>query len=498
MMLSKRAQPSPSHSHISYPLNSELAPCHSSPELLVSPPITPPRSHKHSFSKPMTWMNRTSSSNSSQSTNAPHAAPKPVRISEPKIRSSLEQLNFHRSGPLGSGATIVRTPQEALFGSTATVVPTSEEDGMKQDIVSHDTEKNDNRILPPVPSSPPLPPLPSIPDTEGGKLPGSPPSVCLLDQAPPPRSCGSPSPPGRFSSPRPTLLAHSRAASLSTHTLPVDTSLTPPQPPFEAILLSSIPDGPIDPSRLIVALETCTTTYRTSLRSLASRPSHLSRYITSLLSPTSETASMYSNASDASSAQHNNGFDSSFRDSSGCLPPSTSIRIFLDRPSAPYDHVLAYLRSAPSMPEHPETLPRAVQLGSITSPSRLEPLLELRDEASYLGLVELDKLCCHEIQRFQRAPVPTSRAQTGSIHSVHTVVERCQSRQEARPSESGAPKGNSRGIINSMLTTRESSSGSPFENKNKDVNHASLRERGRQAKNTKYEVPVGSPPPGWI
>lgn len=340
MILSKRVQRPPSHTHVSYPVNSELAPCFSTPELLASPPTTPPRGHKHSFSKPMSWLNRSSSSTSSHST--PHAAPKSTRISEPKAGSSLEHFHFHRSGPLGSGATIVRTPQEALSGSTRAFGQISE-DGVEPDILLHDTENSETQFLTSLPPSPPLPPLPDIPDTEGLedrlRLSGSPASIPLSDHAPHTRSSGSPPPAAHSSSSRPTLVAQSPILSHSIPSPPADTDLIPPQPPFEAILLSPIPDGAIDPSKFIVTLETCTTTFRTSLRSLVSRPSHLSRYIMSLLSPASETASIYSNVSDASSVQRSNGFNSVLRDhlaSSGLLSQSsTGIHIFLDRPSAP-------------------------------------------------------------------------------------------------------------------------------------------------------------------
>lgn len=50
-----------------------------------------------------------------------------------------------------------------------------------------------------------------------------------------------------------------------------------------------------------------------------------------------------------------------------------------------------------STPEHPAALPRAVQLLSSSS-SRLESLLELRDEARYLDLDELYKLCTDELR----------------------------------------------------------------------------------------------------
>ncbi|KAF8450296.1 hypothetical protein L210DRAFT_3639436 [Boletus edulis BED1] len=489
MILSSRVHRSP-HTHASYPTNSELAPCYSTPEPLASPPTTPPRGHKHSFSS-ITWLNRSSSATSSHS--APYPAPKPTRISEPKFRSSLEQLNFHRVRPLGSGATIVRTPQEALFGSTdGTFAQTTEVAGLKQDIM-HEAGKNESRLLS-VPPSPPLPSLPDILDTEGDGLSSNPATISLSDHRPPPRSSSSPS----SSSSPPTLLEHSRTPSCSTATLPADTNLFSPPPPFEAILLSPIPEGAINPSKFIVTLETCTTTYRTTLRSLASRPSHLSRYITSLLSPMSETTSVYSNSSDASSGQNSSDFSAFFRDylaSSGCLPQPSGIHVFLDRPSAPYTHLLAYLRSAPSTPEHSESLPLAVQLGTSPSDSRLESLHELREEASYLGLVDLDMLCCHEIHRFQRVLLPafstggTPRGKTGSVHSVRTVVEECQSRKEPVPSALPLLKCN--GTYTTKSATREYSSGSSFENK-----HASVRERGRQRRGIKYEV--GSPPPGWI
>ena len=62
-----------------------------------------------------------------------------------------------------------------------------------------------------------------------------------------------------------------------------------------------------------------------------------------------------------------------------------------------YAHILAYLRTLPSTPEHPAILPRPVQLTS-TSSSRLDALLELRDEAKYLDLDEMYKLCTDELR----------------------------------------------------------------------------------------------------
>jgi hypothetical protein len=80
-----------------------------------------------------------------------------------------------------------------------------------------------------------------------------------------------------------------------------------------------------------------------------------------------------------------------------------------------YPHILAYLRTLPASPDCPPTLPRAVQL--LPFPSRLETLLELRDEARYLGLEELYKLCVIEIS-LQSLPASEQHAKPASTHST--------------------------------------------------------------------------------
>jgi len=94
-------------------------------------------------------------------------------------------------------------------------------------------------------------------------------------------------------------------------------------------------------------------------------------------------------------------------------------------PYCRYIHILSYLRTPLSTSEHPAVIPRAVQLAS-SSRARLEALLELRDEANYLGLEELFKLCNDELCS---RPSMVSHARAGSvssaasIHSLHTVQE---------------------------------------------------------------------------
>ncbi|KAJ3556033.1 hypothetical protein NP233_g12070 [Leucocoprinus birnbaumii] len=106
---------------------------------------------------------------------------------------------------------------------------------------------------------------------------------------------------------------------------------------------------------------------------------------------------------------------------------STSLHIFLDRPSAPYAHILTFLRTPSISPEYPATLPRGVQLSSLTHSTsstlfnaKLEALLELRDEATYIGLDSLHRLCTDEIrQRLSHA----QRHARGSSHaSVNTMM----------------------------------------------------------------------------
>lgn len=471
---------------ISHPVAAELAPLSSSS--LASPPTTPPRGHKHSLSKPMSWLGR-----SATSTSLPHPrhqAQKPVRISEPKFDNSLEIFNIKRGSPLGSGAIVVRTPQEALCGSQVSQLFGSlEEEENEQQRTIDLVDENESRILPPPPGSPPLPPLPAEEDSplRSGSDPASNSTLSLpLQQLPLPRPSRPPPPISDAMTPRRPSLKHNRESAdivPPVPSLPENIPPIPPQPPFEAVLLSAVPDGAVDPVKIIVTLETCMTTYRTTLRTLTSRPSHLSKYIVSLLSHGSETASVYSHVSEAASAiHHDNAFSAAFHDhltSVGCLSQSSSsLHIFLDRPSAPYSHILTYLRSSP---ENPETLPRAAALLGSASRARLEALLELRDEASYLGLDELYKLCTHEINQRHSIFGHSSNASSSamSIRSLHTVIEQNPSVQGSRLSQMSNGTSKS-GALSSV------------------PHHLALRERS--ASRTPSESGGGSklPPPGWI
>ncbi|KAG2056367.1 hypothetical protein BDR06DRAFT_952850 [Suillus hirtellus] len=399
----------------------------------ASPQITPQKGHKLSVSRPMIWLTRNTSSSSNASPHGVVAAP--VRISEPRFDSSLDIFNVKRSGPLGSGAMVVRTPQEALSGTSALF---GDEVNGSQRGSAFEGPSEEAMDLPPLSNGPP--PVPSKASLESSististsthssslSLPAKDTSIPPCPTRPPP-----PAPTTSSIILRPVMKAKTSSPLAETlppvPPLPVNVSTTPPQPPFEPILLSPIPSSAIDPSKIIVTIETSSATHRTTLGTLISRPSYLSNYVTSLLPRKSVAASLYSNASDISELPHNS-FNAMFHDhlaSSGAISQSAmNIHVFLDRPSAPYAHILSYLRTPPFISEHPAIIPRAIQLAS-SSRARLVALLELRDEANYLGLDELFKLCNDEICNRCSTAIHAragSMSSSTSFHSLHTVQE---------------------------------------------------------------------------
>ncbi|KAJ7498864.1 hypothetical protein FB451DRAFT_1117609 [Mycena latifolia] len=411
------------------PVSYNPASCEALPPSSPHSPTTS-RGRRPSISNPMHWLSRSSTQSSVAST-------KPTRISEPKLIRGIEILSS-RAGVLGSGATVVRTPDEALRDTRVRLNPESgDEHG--QEIEYHHSPPSSNASssseeedeIPSPPDSPPLPPVPS--DTEEK-------STFHFDPAPQPFSI--PPRPNRAvpTAPslalRPSLKARrteSVSASSVVPALPANVSPTPVPPPFNPILVSDAPSSTADRSRIIVSLETCTSTYKTTLDTLSSRPSFLSSYIASLFGrrrSDSVASSVYSTASDDMSTYRRH------LTSQGLLPQSSSsVHIFLDRPSDPYVHILAYLRSPGASPGGPEVLPpRAAQAG-------LDCLLELRDEAAYLGLDGLHKLCVEEIrQRHGPRPRSTRGHSSGSsihslhasVSSLHTMLERVE-RQHSRP-----------------------------------------------------------------
>jgi hypothetical protein len=392
----------------------------------------------------MSWLTRSSSTNSH----------------EPPIRSSHSNpstVRHIKHGTLGSGVTIVRTPQEALAGSGVAVECVSgqeidheeEEDSDRAEDEDHEEtegeELEDNegethqvRVeqaetpVPPAYSPPRLSlPLskstPTLPLKDAHRvrptrppppLPSAPDSAVLFQKKlpPPPLSTQFPTVP------------------------PIPAHLSPPStpPPFGCILLSPVPPNAIDFSKVLVTLETCTATHRTTFNTLISRPSHLANYLKSLFAEVDDESDVADSAS-LYSRTENGSFSSIFHNhltSSGLLSPSSfNVHIFLDRASAPYDHILAYLRSPPTTVDHVASLPPAFQLHA-GNPARLEALLALRDEAAYLDLPELVQLCMSELRRISNGNAPQPSRGPSHVFAAHT-------------------RGPSNGSMRSMDTLRE-------------------------------------------
>jgi hypothetical protein len=266
-----------------------------------------------SLSSPRSWLTRSSSS--------------PTH-SKPSTILSIKHRNFD------SGVTVVRTPQEALSGSGVTVECPSdqekdEEDQMEEQEQGHTTEPPASRAdhHSETPSVPPAysPPRSSFP------LSKSAPSLSLKDSAHSPRSTRPPKHNPQKKLPPPPLSTFFPAVP----SLPVQ--LTSPTTPsqFECVLLTPVSPNVIDFSKVLVTLETCTATHRTTFGSLTSRPSHLANYLTSLFSDRDDELSQ--DAMSSASGTENGSFNSIFHNhlaASGLLSQSTyHVHIFLDRAS---------------------------------------------------------------------------------------------------------------------------------------------------------------------
>ncbi|KAH7879896.1 uncharacterized protein C8R40DRAFT_1158497 [Lentinula edodes] len=414
------------------------------------------RSRKHSLtlSNTMGWLSRHSTQSSVSSFYKGNKnGSSPASQSQHKPARSIELVNNARHGPLGSGATVVRTPEEALYDSGVDSRPSLQRSSTSQSFNSSRPTLQRSATSGSKPlESPPLPSLP--PDLRNSDLSSedeyydegdndilsasaglswpTPPSA--IAPLPP-----TPSLPSLRSSLKPKL--RSNSDEFRVPALPAHVTQSSPQPPFEPVLISGVPSGVVDPSTVLVTVETSTTSHKTTFKTLTSRPSQLASYLHSLFPRPrrdSDASSVYSTASDDMSTYRNH------LASQGLLPQApVNIHIFLDRPSAPYVHILNYLRSPVGSADAPELLPRAAQLHPPNSQSRLEALLELRDEASYLDLDDLYKLCSDEVRQRQpalqpRLPRTHSRGQSSnstnpgygvdsqhtSLSSMHTLLDR--------------------------------------------------------------------------
>lgn len=327
-----------------------------------SPPSLPssPGAKRPSLTTTMHWLSRSTNSPPSSFT-VPHAAAKPVRISEPKFVRGMDALT-QRNGVLGTGATVVRTPDEALreMASRSSLQP-KHADSSPHRSGSLKKKKNKpsiSRTIVPLSLesvgesyslSPPLPPLP-LPESDEevvlsrassdgtGSRPRTP---RLPGAAPTSAKTPAPVPIPRSPSLRPSLKIRSVASSEDRDIVPPLPSSVPPSPPapFKPILVSELPAFPVDTSKVIVTVETCTQTYRTTLATINSRPSHLSKYVNSLIARQraleSTRSSVYSTLDEENSSDDLAIYRKHLA-SQGLLPQTSySLHLFLDRPSAP-------------------------------------------------------------------------------------------------------------------------------------------------------------------
>ncbi|KIY49282.1 hypothetical protein FISHEDRAFT_72622 [Fistulina hepatica ATCC 64428] len=331
------------------------------------------RDRKNSASNLFSWLSgpSTSTSTSAQpfSSTLPYGTErKPTRVVEPKQPRRIDLLG------LGHGAMVVTTPDEALRDSGVRVTP----DGFLEQLVV-------SPILEEMPVSPELPPLPLSDDGHDAEaLVADVLSASFLSER------VLPTPPPSSLAMRPSLKSnHSSRPVMVFPPVPSHLPPAPLPPPFKALLLSAPPAYPLDPSNTMVVLETATQKHRTLLSTLTSRPSNLTDYLNSVV------------PSDVSLGSPSSAYSDNYEEPRFWAGPSScttaTIHIFLDRPSAPYEHILTYLRTPSGSIDSPG-LPRAAQLQCSTI-DRLRMLLDLRDEATYLALDMLAKLCTDELRQ---------------------------------------------------------------------------------------------------
>jgi len=185
-----------------------------------------------------------------------------------------------------------------------------------------------------------------------------------------------------------------------------------------------------------------------------------------------------------------------------CRPPFYNNKLTLH--SHPrYAHILNYLRT-PVMPGSSDCLPRSLRLaGSPNTASTLDALIDVREEAAFLGLDSLYRLCSDEIRQRYSPKQMHARGNSSSnvnvhnsTHSLHTLVERAET------------------PLNNTLSSSStgSTSSAPVKPKPQRMNtdpkgpvpvpavvpeqHISLHKKANASVSSL--AALTSPPPGWI
>jgi len=125
----------------------------------------------------------------------------------------------------------------------------------------------------------------------------------------------------------------------------------------------------------------------------------------------------------------------------------------------------------------------------------MESLVELRDEAAYLSLDGLQKLCLDEI-RLRQGPrfharglsastIGSASSLHASVYSLHTLLERVEN--DIRPHQHDSKASDSRSLKDTNSPTEMTAVKSPS---TPESWKGAVRERGFS--------PTRSPPAGWI
>ncbi|KIO32821.1 hypothetical protein M407DRAFT_96136 [Tulasnella calospora MUT 4182] len=388
-------------------------------------------------------------------------------------RPRHHQLQAAAVRPLGTGAEVVGTPAEALERPPRVTSPPNN---------NNNNAPRRPGDLPPIPQSPPGP---TTPIRGGGGPVGlrsskssphlksptfhyhhsrtpSEYSNALRSPPPPPARSSFRSGGGAAVVPPLTPFPTPPAQALnipSSETGSISVPPVAPQPKFTAVLLSSNLDPKFSSrkSQVIVTLETSTEVFKTTLSTLTSRPcSYAAAWFESVVKSGGEEpieeereeevggGEEVEPASTTSSVPPS-PFTRVFQDhltSQGLrasVPSYREIHLFMDRSSAPYPHILNYLRS----PVESTALPRAVQLGEAPSPTsthdatKVDALLELRDEAAYLGLEGLVLLCEVELRKWYVASRRHSSQQHKPTQSTSTAGTTAVA---SRPTSTSSPR----------------------------------------------------------
>lgn len=309
-------------------------------------PVSPSHSRRPSASSTMpSWLSRSPTPQGSQ---VHFLTSKPSKVAEQKVARTIDIVSGARTGALGSGAIVVRTPDEALRDTGVRInYAVQNQSASSREKQDKKDEKPDKPVrskhkrgpskqvpLSP-PTSPPLPPLPLPEEDEARLLEGE----TVIETPRPTRSLPdlhrSLSKRSSLKLPKALSISHSNSSSEeppSVPPLPSHIAASTQPPPFSPILVSEPSSMIVNRNKVIVTLETCTQTYRTTLPTLTSRPSHLAKFLSSLYclpTPTSAISSVYSSESEdmALYRQH--------LTSQGLVPLSSNVHLFLDRPSAP-------------------------------------------------------------------------------------------------------------------------------------------------------------------